>query len=300
MKDKISVIIPTYNREKHIEKSVRSVLDQTYTNIEVIVVDDHSVDQTEKVIKKIKDERLKYIKLRKNAGACHTRNVGIEHATGSYIAFQDSDDVFKKDKLEKQLKHLKECKSDLDFCKLEDVTYEKSYIFPTKKQEENLQNKTILEELCNGNLISTQTILAKKKVFEDVKFDETLPRFQDYDLVLRIASKYKISYTKEILVDVYKYSDSISASDEKMKIACVKMLNKDYHLNGDLQKSLRKTLLFWANQKEMTELQEEATKIWLEYKQLQENYEQLKKEYDTIVNSRRWKYTNKVLRAFKK
>ena len=113
----ISVIIPTHNREKTIKKSIDSVLCQTYNNIEIIVVDDKSTDNTEEVINSIKDNRIKYIKLDENKGACFARNKGIELAQGKYIAFQDSDDEWLPQKLEIQLRYLEEKKFDTFYKK---------------------------------------------------------------------------------------------------------------------------------------------------------------------------------------
>jgi len=101
-RDKISVIIPTFNRGHLIIKSIKSVLNQTYPNIEILVVDDGSTDNTEKLIKNFDNNRIKYIKIKKNIGASHARNIGIMNASGKYISFQDSDDVYHIDKLEKQ------------------------------------------------------------------------------------------------------------------------------------------------------------------------------------------------------
>ena len=94
----ISVIIPTYNRRDKVTYAVKSVLDQTYSNIEVIIIDDASTDNTEAEIKKIKDDRIRYIYMEKNHGAEGARNVGIKEANGTYIAFQDSDDIWEKEK----------------------------------------------------------------------------------------------------------------------------------------------------------------------------------------------------------
>ena len=212
MENKISVVIPTYNREKLVVRSVKSVLKQTYKNIEVIVVDDCSTDNTEAKIKKINDKRLKYIRLDKNSGACVARNTGIDNATGKYVAFQDSDDVFDKDKLEKQLDNLLKNDSDMDFCKLHVYVEDNVYVFPGDVEDENIDKNGLLNQLCNGNLISTQTILIKRSVLDEIRFDPRLPRFQDYDFVLRVAGKYKISYLKKVLVDVYRQDDSISSS----------------------------------------------------------------------------------------
>ena len=97
IQEKISVIIPSYNRGNLIGDSIKSVLNQTYKNLEVIVVDDGSTDNTKEEIDKIEDERVKYIKLIKNGGGSNARNIGIQNAIGKYISFQDSDDFYYKD-----------------------------------------------------------------------------------------------------------------------------------------------------------------------------------------------------------
>ena len=100
----VSVIIPTYNRGSLIGRAIVSVLNQTYKDIEVLVIDDASTDYTETVVDSIKDERLHYYKLEKNGGACRARNVGISKAQGEYIAFLDSDDEWMSNKIELQYK----------------------------------------------------------------------------------------------------------------------------------------------------------------------------------------------------
>ena len=105
---KVSIILPTYNRAYIIEKGINSLLNQTYQDFEIIIVDDGSTDNTEEIIKKLqeKDKRIKYIKLKTNKGAATARNIGIKAARGEYIAFQDSDDEWMHEKLEKQVKVL--------------------------------------------------------------------------------------------------------------------------------------------------------------------------------------------------
>ena len=112
---KISVIIPTFNREKLIGNSIKSVLNQTLKNFELIIVDDGSTDNTKEVVDKFQDKRIKYIKLDTNQGASNARNIGIKNAKGKYMSFQDSDDIFYPNKLEIQLNNIINKKSDLDF-----------------------------------------------------------------------------------------------------------------------------------------------------------------------------------------
>lgn len=299
MKDKVSIIIPTYNREKNIVQAVDSCLKQTYSNIEVIVVDDNSSDNTEKVLKKIDDDRLQYIKLKKNMGACYARNIGIKNSKGKYIVFNDSDDIFRKDKIEKQLNNLKKNKSHLDFCKLVEHSENGDNEFPSKRQENSLKKRSVLEELCYGNVISTQTILAKREVFDDILFDESLPRLQDYDLVIRIASRYKISHTKEVLVDMYKQKDSISYSYDKLEKACIIMLKKDYDIDEENLFTLKKTLISLGDKRNVDKIFEDFSDERKKYEKEIDNQREMRikaeKDYGDIINSKRWKLINNVI-----
>ena len=100
---KVSVIIPTYNRAKLIKRSILSVLNQTYQNFEIIVVDDGSADDTKSVVESFNNPKIRYIRHDINKGQSAARNTGIKNAKGKYIAFQDSDDEWLPEKLEKQM-----------------------------------------------------------------------------------------------------------------------------------------------------------------------------------------------------
>ena len=223
--DKISVIIPTYNRAKSIIHSIKSVLTQTYHNLEVIIIDDCSNDNTESLISKIEDNRIKYIKLKENKGANFARNLGIKLSTGKYITFQDSDDIYHRDKIEKQYLNIIKKNSDFDFCQFY-LHFNSSFkaLFPRIYQQKSIQRKKLLEELCNGNFITTQAILIKNSF-------TNFSRFQDYDLVLRIIPNCKVSYTKEVLVDLYRYEDSIGKNYTKLNQSFNLLSLKKYNIN---------------------------------------------------------------------
>src|SRR5690625_4573905 len=102
----ISVIMPVYNRQETVEQAIQSVLDQTYPHFEFIIVDDGSTDSTKEVIRQVKDPRIRLIENATSIGAAAARNIGVEHAVYDWLAFQDSDDVWLPQKLEKQLKVL--------------------------------------------------------------------------------------------------------------------------------------------------------------------------------------------------
>ena len=111
----ISVVIPCYNRRNRILASVESVLGQSYENLELIVVDDGSTDGTAALFENYPDKRLRFLRYEQNRGACHARNYGAERSTGEYLAFQDSDDVWHRDKLEKQIHHIRETGADMSY-----------------------------------------------------------------------------------------------------------------------------------------------------------------------------------------
>ena len=105
--DLVSIIMPSYNTGKFIKETINSVLNQTYNNWELIIVDDCSTDDTEEIVNAIKDNRIKFLKNSTNSGAAISRNKAIKEAKGKWIAFLDSDDLWKKEKIEKQIKFMK-------------------------------------------------------------------------------------------------------------------------------------------------------------------------------------------------
>ena len=121
--NKISISTPLYNGEKYIEKTILSVIKQTYNNWEMLIVDDCSSDNSPNIVKKYveQDKRIKYIRLEKNSGAAIARNKAIEIAEGEYIAFLDSDDLWKKEKLEKQINFMKENNYAISFTEYEEI-----------------------------------------------------------------------------------------------------------------------------------------------------------------------------------
>lgn len=222
----ISVIIPSYNRAATIERSVRSVLNQTYRDIELIVVDDCSSDNTKEVIENIDDSRLRYYCLEKNGGACVARNKGIELSKGEYIAFQDSDDVWKPNKLELQLEKLLKSDADVCFCNMirhyqSDNTV--SY-FPKGLTEGHITYKQLYEY----SRVSTQTIFAKREVCMKHRFDPFVKKSQDYDWVLRAGREYSFYYTEEVLVEQYFQSDSITNGGKEKSIEMCRYFLKKY------------------------------------------------------------------------
>lgn len=214
----ISIIIPTYNRASVLERAVRSVLNQEGAELEVIVVDDGSTDGTREVLESIGDPRVRYERLPGRSGACAARNRGIELARGDYIAFQDSDDEWLPGKLATQLRQLRQSGADVVFCALEryNVRGERLLVSPGN---DVAPGPVTYEQLLMGNLCSTQTILGRRTCFEDVRFDPSMPRLQDWDMMLRMTRRYEVRYFRDVLVRLYEQSDSISAHPERLLTA---------------------------------------------------------------------------------
>lgn len=220
----VSVVIPTYNRSRTICASVNSVLNQTYKNIELIVVDDCSTDDTLDKLKKIDDPRLKIIRHIQNKGQNAARNTGIKASTGEYIAHHDSDDVWHLDKLEVQIQKIQEVKADILCCQTavnDEVSHKYMYNHPDGKlvHEGFITYKQLLKHNCT----TTQTIIGKANCFKNIMFDELQPRFTDWAISLELVKEYKFYYMQEVLVDVYQQKDSITKNPKKGVIG-MKML----------------------------------------------------------------------------
>ena len=205
----VSIIIPTYNREKTLPDSIRSVLAQTYPDFELIIADDCSTDHTADVVQAIGDPRIRYICLEKNQGACAARNAGIKIAKGELIAFQDSDDTWYPQKLERLLAVMEETGADVCFHKLKRHYPDgrPETFFPEMDESRFLSH----EEMCNDTLISTQTIICKRCVAEEHQFDPKVRKTQDYDWAIRASRNYSFYFLSDVLVDQFFQNDSISA-----------------------------------------------------------------------------------------
>lgn len=209
----ISVIIPTYNRAKMIERAIRSVLNQSYSNLEVIVVDDGSTDQTETVVRKIPDERVRFHKLFQNGGAGHARNEGVKLANGEIIAFHDSDDEWRPEKLQRQMDYWqKHPEFSMVYCTF--LTHRESGTqteMPYKGMEGKLEGDVFCSLMVRNSMGTPTMILRKDCFIERDGFDTSLKCLEDWEFALRFSEAYLIGYLDEVQVDVYKTEGSVSS-----------------------------------------------------------------------------------------
>jgi len=211
----VSVIIPTYNREDTILRAIESVLNQTYKNWELIIVDDGSTDNTKEVLEPyLKNKKISYFKT-KNKGVCHARNFGIKKSKGEYIAFLDSDDEFLKDKIKKNVREINLKKVDFvlnNFYEFregnkirERFNYEKSFKINS--------SKVVRYQVP----ISTSYLFIKRTIAVKVLFDESLPSSNDLDFILRCLRFGNSFFLKERLNKTHKLSKSNRISTDPFK-----------------------------------------------------------------------------------
>ncbi len=192
-----SVVIPTYNRSKFLKIAVDSVLNQSFSNYELIIVNDGSDDDTEKFISKYTHPRLVYIR-QKHKGVSNARNTGIKSAKGHYIAFLDSDDRFRKDKLQISADFIKEY-PEYRIFHTEEIWYKKGKLLSQRKYQQK-PSKDIFSRALKSCCISPSTAIIHKSIFFKIGlFDENLPACEDYDFWLRISCKYPIFLIPEYL-----------------------------------------------------------------------------------------------------
>lgn len=209
----VSIIIPTYNRANVIENSIKSVLCQTYSEYELLIIDDGSTDNTETVISKINDNRIRYIKMPENKGVAAARNEGIRQAKYDYIAFQDSDDYWKEEKLEKQMDYLAgKPGTALLYCPYECQKADGSIInVPDSNIPLSEKQGNIYEYMLRRNTIGTPSVLLRRDCLDKTGlFCETLTCLEDWELFLRISKYYEIGFQDEPLVQVNLSTDGVS------------------------------------------------------------------------------------------
>ncbi len=221
--DLISVIIPCYNRERSLERAIRGVLDQSYRNIELIVVDDCSTDGSCAIVEGIDDPRLRLIRHETNQGAGGARDTGIRAAQSDLIAFQDSDDNWFPDKLEIQMRHFSDLADDYI------ATFHTKIIYGRSIDRKGWKSYGVRHASCVpgpgeapksgdmsaaflwGNFMGPPTVMLKKAAYLAAGgFDPKVRNNDDWDLNLRLSQQGKISFIDEPLMIVYDSFDGIS------------------------------------------------------------------------------------------
>lgn len=218
----ISVVIPTYNRPEYLERAVRSVMNQTWQDLEIIVVDDASVRDSASLVKSLSSDIL-YHRLDVNRGANFCRNKGVALSGGEYVAFLDDDDAWVADKLQKQLGLIE--KEGIDLCYTGRIisTVKDEKVVSTKHSYSRPGSRDPRQAIMKSNYIGTTSsiLVRRSSLLAAGGFDENLPALQDYDFYIRfILNGFRVEGIEEGLVDyrVHMDSDAISKNiGQKLK-----------------------------------------------------------------------------------
>lgn len=224
---KISVIIPAYNSENTINYTIESVLNQTFTDLELIVINDGSQDSTLEVITQIQDSRIKIFSY-PNAGGNISRNRGLHHAVGKFVSFLDADDLWTPDKLQSQLKALQEnVTAKVAYSWTDYIDANGQFVLSGKRINVNgdvYENLLLINFLENGS----NPLICKEALIELGGFDKSLSAAQDWDMWLRLACKFDFVCIPSVQI-LYRISaNSVSSNLVRQEKACLQVLEQAY------------------------------------------------------------------------
>ncbi|NND88735.1 MAG: glycosyltransferase family 2 protein [Flavobacteriaceae bacterium] len=244
MDELISIVLPTYNRKDDVTRAIDSVLAQTYSNFELIVIDDGSNDGTEQALRTYKESIVYYYQ--ENQGVAKARNFGCRKASGNWIAFIDSDDCWKPEKLAKQMAFIDKYPS-IGLCYTDAYRH-----FPDGsikgKPERVKKHASICQDfksVIRDPYFGMPTVMVKKELLKKIDwFDESLKTAEDLDMYLKIASYAMVGYVHEKLVDIYIKDQSLGSSMQSYEdnLLVLERLVKDQPIvSREIQKVIRQS-----------------------------------------------------------
>lgn len=224
---KITVLLPVYNCELYIKTAVESILNQTFTNFELLIIDDASTDATVSILKKFDDPRIQLIEKPLNSGYTNSLNYGLKIAKGQYIARMDADDISYPERFARQIDYL-DNHPDVVVCgtTYKIVDNDKKIILPQ-------DHEAIKIGLLWGNCVSHPSVMIRKKIVDDfsIRYDTSKEPAEDYDMWVRLLSIGKLHNLKEILLEYRVYGNQVSrkrAEEQKKNDIAAKLLLLQY------------------------------------------------------------------------
>lgn len=236
----VSVVTPSFNSENTIKYTIDSVLNQTYKNIELIIVDDLSTDNTVNIVKEYikKDNRVKLFVLKEKGGASAARNKAIKESHGKYVAFLDADDLWKLDKLEKQIKFMEDNHYDFTYTDYQYIDMNGNYIDKFR----NCPKKVTYKSMLRGDSIGCLTVIYNQRETGLIQIP-ALEKRNDYALWCLILKKVKVGYKyNEILAYYRKNSGTLSSVNKH------KLLKYHYRLHRNVNRlNIPKSILYTSS-----------------------------------------------------
>jgi len=231
----VSVILAAYNRAEFLPQTVESILSQRFQNFELIVIDDGSTDETQRVLVPYAS-RIKYL-YQQNRGPSAARNLGMRNARAEWLAFQDSDDLSLPNHLltlHDYVRNHPDC--GMVFANgsyLEGPAHNRETIIPEAKSRRLMARGVQLEDLFDKSIVRLQAALMSKRCYQEVGgHDESLRISMDLDLAFRICSRHPIAYIDEVVFSYRKHSGNISANQELRLIENIRVIEKLLEYNG--------------------------------------------------------------------
>ena len=237
-----SVILPTYNRAKFIEEAINSVLNQEYSNWELIIIDNFSEDNTQQIVEKFKDSRIKYVKYKNDGIIAKSRNYGIKISNGNYLAFLDSDDYWYENKLSNILSFIKNYSCDFLYHNMH-IKYQNSYLKRKIKYTRKLNNPYL--DLINlGPAFATSSVVLKRNLFLKINLFNEAKNYlawEDFDAWLRFAKESNSFYFIKRFLGCTNIGNH-NFSNDSIKKKNLLSFKKEYMENKKLSK-----LPYWWN-----------------------------------------------------
>jgi teichuronic acid biosynthesis glycosyltransferase TuaG len=223
-KNNIDIILPNYNSSKFLKQTLNSIIMQTYKNWKLIIIDDCSDDKTKNILKKyLKDKRIKIFWLKKNNGAGFCRNYGIKKSKSPYVAFIDSDDVWKKNKLEKQIIFMKKNNFSFSYTNYETFGEKKKIIIPPLRFD--------YKSFINNTSIGTSTMMVKRKELRNIKFTNS-KICEDYYFKCKLLKRVKFAFCLNKFLTRYRIRHNSMQSSNIKNIFWIWKINRDFNKLG--------------------------------------------------------------------
>jgi len=240
----VSIVVPTYNRAERLGETLRSVFNQTCQDFELIVVDDGSTDDTQKVVNSF--PRVQYISKQENHGVSRARNEGLALAKGRYICFLDSDDLWDEKKLQIQVQWMGD-NPNCQVCYTDEIWIRKG-VRVNQMNKHRKYSGDIFRHCLPLCIVSPSSAMLRAELFDEIgNFDESLPACEDYDLWLRIAEKYPFHFIEEpLIIKQGGHADQLSRKYwgmDRFRVAALQKLLDRNSLKGERLQLTRATLL---------------------------------------------------------
>lgn len=240
----VDVIIPNYNKSLYLEKSILSVINQTYQKWSLYIIDDNSTDKSCQIIAKFRNnKKINIIKLKKNMGPSFCRNLGIRNSKSPYISFLDSDDYWTSDKLELQLSFM--IKNNLDFTYTDYISVYENIKKDNLQTKTNLKDSFIFNEFILNSSINTSTVIIKKKVINNIKY-KNVKLLEDYLFKCEILREGILAKKFNKSLAFYRINKENRSQNKLANLIWLWKINKKYN-NLSFFKNLKSIFMISFN-----------------------------------------------------